>query len=81
MLANYRDIWERDYAHLALHKKVKKRGALEEWLCSRKGEDIVTEEFRRYPTAGSAIPATEKSNPTAWWSRPDIEEAFTTLRR
>jgi hypothetical protein len=21
MLANYRDIWERDYAHLALHKK------------------------------------------------------------
>jgi hypothetical protein len=24
MLANCRDIWERDYAHLAPHKKVKK---------------------------------------------------------
>ena len=30
MLANCRDIWERDYAHLAPHKNVKKRDAFEE---------------------------------------------------
>ena len=35
MLANCRDIWERDYAHLAPHKKMKKRDAFEEWLYHR----------------------------------------------
>jgi hypothetical protein len=39
MLANCRDIWERDYAHLALQKKVEKRDALEEWLYGGKEED------------------------------------------
>jgi hypothetical protein len=39
MLANCRDIWERDYAHLAPHKKVKKKDTFEEWLCRRKEED------------------------------------------
>ena len=76
MLANYRDIWERDYAYLVPHKKVKKRDAFEEWLCRRKVEDTITGEFRRYPTAGSAIPATEKFDPIAWWCQPDIEEGF-----
>jgi hypothetical protein len=50
---------------LAPHKKVKKRDAFEEWLYRRKEEDTVTNEFRRYSTAGSAIPATEKSDPIA----------------
>jgi hypothetical protein len=54
MLANYRDIWERDYAHLVLHKKGKGH-AFEEWLYRRR-EDIVTDEFRRYSIADSAIP-------------------------
>jgi hypothetical protein len=54
MLANYRDIWERDYAHLAPHKTVKKRDAFEEWLYHRK-EDAVTDEFRGYSVASSAI--------------------------
>jgi hypothetical protein len=45
MLANCRDIWERDYAHLALQKKVEKRDALEEWLYGRKEEDT----YRRIP--------------------------------
>jgi hypothetical protein len=55
MLANYRDIWERGYAHLAPHKKVKKRDALDEWLYHRK-DDTVTGEFRRYSVTSSAIP-------------------------
>jgi hypothetical protein len=54
MLANYRDIWERGYAHLAPHKKVK-RDAFDEWLYHRK-EDTVTGEFRRYSITGSDIP-------------------------
>jgi hypothetical protein len=81
MLANCRDIWERDYAHLAPHKKAKQRDAFEEWLYRRKEEDTVADEFRRYPIAGSAIPATERFDPIAWWSRPDREEAFLTLQR
>jgi hypothetical protein len=60
MLANCRDIWEQDYTHLAPHKKVKKRDAFEEWLYRRKGEDTVTDEFRRYSTAISAIPSIEE---------------------
>src|ERR1700730_1498192 len=76
VLANCRDIWERDYAYLAPHKKVKKRDAFEEWLYCRKEEDTVTDKFHRYSTAGSTIPATEKFDPMAWWSQPDMEEAF-----
>jgi hypothetical protein len=64
---------------LAPYKKLKKREAFEEWLYRRKVEDTVTDEFRRYSTAGSVIPATEKFDPRAWWSQPDIEEAFPTL--
>jgi len=45
---------------------VKKRDAFEEWLSRRKGEDTVTDEFRRYSTAGSAITTTEKFDPIAW---------------
>jgi hypothetical protein len=60
---------------------VKKRDAFEEWLYRRKEDDTVTDEFRRYSTAASAIPATEKFDPIAWWSKPDIEEAFPTLQR
>ena len=78
MLTNCRDIWERDYAHLAPHKRVKKRDAFKEWLCCKKGESTITDEFRRYFTAGSAIPVTEKFDPRAWW---DIEEGFSTLQR
>src|SRR5438270_496121 len=68
MLAICRDIWERNYAHLAPHKNVKKRDAFEKWLYRRKGEDTVTDEFRWYFTACSAIPATEKFDPIAWRS-------------
>jgi hypothetical protein len=64
VLANCRDIWERDYASLAPHKKVKKRDAFEERLYRRK-EDTVTGEFRRYSIAGSAPPATETFDPLA----------------
>jgi hypothetical protein len=56
MLANCRDIWERDYAHLAPHKKMKKRDAFEEWLYCKKEENTVTDEFRGHSIAGSAIP-------------------------
>jgi hypothetical protein len=56
MLTNCMDIWERDYAHLALHKKVKKGNAFEEWLYRRKEEDTVTDEFRGYSRAGSTLP-------------------------
>jgi hypothetical protein len=80
MLANCRDIWEGDCAHLAPYKKVKKRDAFEEWLYRRKEEDTVTDEFRRYSTASSVIPVTETFDPLAWWSQPDIEEAFPTLQ-
>jgi hypothetical protein len=38
-LANCRDIWERDYAHLALQKEVKKRDAFKEWLYRGKEKD------------------------------------------
>jgi hypothetical protein len=38
------------------HKKVKKRGAFEEWLYRRKEEDSATEEFGMYSTVGSAVP-------------------------
>jgi hypothetical protein len=81
MLANCRDIWERDYTHLAPHKKVKKRDAFEEWLYRKKEKDTATDEFRRYSIAGSAIPATKRFDPMAWWSQLDIEEAFPTLQR
>jgi hypothetical protein len=74
MLANCRDVWERDYAHLAPRKK--KRDAFEEWLYRKKEEDTPGDEFRRYSIAGSAIPATEKFDPIAWWTQPDVEEAF-----
>ena len=48
VLASCRDIWERDYAHLAPHKKMKKkRDAFVEWLYRRKEEDTATDEFRR----------------------------------
>ena len=80
MLANCSDIWKQDYAHLAPSKKMKKRDAFEEWLYRKKEEDIDTGEFRRYSIAGSAIPATERPDPIAWRSRPDIEEAFPTLQ-
>src|SRR5271156_1264235 len=53
MLANCRDIWERDYAHLALQKKVEKRDALEEWLHRRKEEDT----YRRIPQVCAPLPA------------------------
>jgi hypothetical protein len=42
MLTNCRCIWEQDYAHLAPHKKVKKRDAFEEWLYRKEGEDAAT---------------------------------------
>jgi len=66
MLANCRDIWERDYAHFAPHKKVKKRDAFEGVAIPREEEDTATDEFRRYSTAGSAIPATEKFDPIGY---------------
>ena len=85
MLANCRDIWEQDYAHLAPRKKKKKkkkkRDAFEEWPYRKEEEDIGTDEFRRYSRAGSAVPATERFDSIARWSRPDIEEAFPTLQR
>jgi hypothetical protein len=62
MLANCRDIWERDYVHLAPHKKVK-RDAFEERLYRRKEEGTTTDEFRRDSTTGSAIPITETFDP------------------
>ena len=62
---NCREIWERDYAHLAPDKRMKKRDAFEEWLYRKKEEDIATDEFRRYSMAGSAIPATERVDPIA----------------
>jgi hAT family C-terminal dimerisation region len=37
--------------------------------------------MRTYSIAGSAIPATERFDPIAWWSQPDVEEAFHTLQR
>ena len=46
----------------APHKKTKKRDTFEEWLYRKKGEDT-SDEFRRYSTAGSAIPVTERFNP------------------
>jgi hypothetical protein len=79
MLTNYKDVWERDYAHLAPQKKMKKRDAFEEWLYRKKDEDTATDEFRRYSMAGSATPVTERFDPIAWWSQPDVEEAFPTL--
>jgi hypothetical protein len=67
MLANYKDVWERDYAHLASQKKMKKkRDAFKEWLYRKKDEDTVTDEFRRYSMAGSATPATERFDPITW---------------
>ena len=57
---------------------MKKRDAFKEWLYRKKEEDITTDEFRRYSTAGSAIPATDL---IAWWAQPDMEEAFPTLQR
>ncbi len=69
-MVNCRDVWERDYAHLAPQKKMKKRDAFEEWLYRRKEEDTAGDEFRRYSMAGSAIPATERFDPIAWWSQP-----------
>ena len=51
---------ERDYKHLAPHKKIKKRDGFEEWL------------YRRYSIAGSVIPATGRFDPIASWSQPDI---------
>jgi hypothetical protein len=60
---------------------VKKRDAFEEWLYRRKEEDTLFDEFRRYSIAGSVIPVTETFDPIAWWSQPDIEEAFPTLQR
>jgi hypothetical protein len=66
MLTNCRDIWERDYAHLAPHKKAKKRDVFEEWLYRRKDKDTATNEFRRYSITGSSVPATERFTPIAW---------------
>jgi hypothetical protein len=54
MLANSRDIWERDYAHLAPHKKGEKRDAFE-----GKRRTLSS-------TNSAAIPATEKFDPIAW---------------
>ena len=68
MLANCREIWERDYAHLAPNKKMKKRDAFEEWLYWKNKEDTATDEFCRYCIAGSAIPAIDRFDPIAWWS-------------
>jgi hypothetical protein len=67
MLANCRDVWERDYAHLTPHKKMKKkkRDAFEEWLYRKKEGDTAADEFHRYSVAGSAIPATEIFDPIA----------------
>jgi hypothetical protein len=62
MLINYKDVWERDYAHLAPQKKMKKRDAFKEWLYRKKDEDTATDEFRRYSMAGSATPVTERFN-------------------
>jgi hypothetical protein len=58
---------------------MKKRDAFEEWLYRREEADTATDEFRRYSITGSAIPATETFDPMAWWSLPDIKEAFPTL--
>jgi hypothetical protein len=53
MLANCRDAWDRDYAHLISRKKMKKkkkkkkkRDAFEEWLYRKKEEDTAGDEFR-----------------------------------
>jgi hypothetical protein len=46
-----------------------------------KEEDTAADEFRRHSIAGSAVPATERFDPIAWWSQPDIEEAFPILQR
>ena len=45
---------------MAPHKKAKKRDAFEEWLCRRNGKGTVTDEFRRYSAADSAIHVTGK---------------------
>jgi hypothetical protein len=77
MLANYRDVWDRDYAHFSPRnnnnnkkkkKKKKKRDAFGEWLYCKKEDDTAGDEFRRYSIAGSAIPVTERFDPIAWWS-------------
>jgi len=65
MLANCRDAWDRDYAHLVSRKKMKKRDAFEEWLYCKKEEDTAGDEFRRYSIAGFAIPITERFHPIA----------------
>ena len=58
MLANCRDIWERDYAHLAPHKWVKKRDVVKEWLYRGEGEDNVTANSAGIlPAQSSAIQA------------------------
>jgi hypothetical protein len=66
MLADCRDTWERDYAHLAPHKKMKKRDTFEEWLYGKEEDDTTADEFRRYSITGSAIRATERFDPIAW---------------
>jgi hypothetical protein len=81
MLANCRDVWERDYAHLAPQKMIKKRNAFEEWLYCKKDDVSTGDEFSKYSTAGSAIPPTERFDPIAWWSLLDVREAFPTLHR
>jgi hypothetical protein len=43
MLANCRDIWERDYAR----KKIKQRDAFEDWLYRKKQDDSVSDEFSK----------------------------------
>jgi hypothetical protein len=52
------------------------------WGPYRKNEeDTAGDEFRRYSIAGSNIPATERFGPVAWWSQPEVEEAFPILQR
>jgi hAT family C-terminal dimerisation region len=81
MLANYRGTWEREYAHLAPQRKIKKRDAFEEWLYRKKDDVSAGDEFSKYSTAGSANPLTERFDPIAWWSLPDVRESFPTLHR
>src|SRR3954452_18423883 len=48
---------------------------------ARKTRTLLGTNFRRYSIASSVIPVTERFHPIAWWSQPDIEEAFPTLQR
>jgi hAT family protein len=80
MLGNCREFWEQHYEPLAPRKKMK-TDAFEEWLYRKNKDNAATDEFSRYSTPGSALPASDKFNPISWWSQPDSEAAFPSLQR